>query len=150
MDTGTISEPAFLLTELRYTIGQVYVQTEGLDSAARKAVHYEGRDVDQILSAMVDGEAGYRNQYSHLLKVSVPGAPDNPSSSLEADFEGERLATVALLDGVAEPWTPQLLDIVRQQIAEDRLHATQLAECRKAHLERDRGPNGSEPPPSPG
>ncbi|MGH2443929.1 MAG: hypothetical protein ACRDFX_12310, partial [Chloroflexota bacterium] len=68
---NTISEADFLLTELRYTLGQIHVQVLDLDPDARRAKHGD-ESVDSILAEMLSSERGYQRIYAGLLETEIP------------------------------------------------------------------------------
>ncbi|HLJ66057.1 MAG TPA: hypothetical protein VKX16_01695 [Chloroflexota bacterium] len=155
MSLETISESTFLLTELRYTLGQLAVQTMGLDSETRQMPLCSGRSVDQILSEMIDRETGFQKSCAELLGTTPPVASDNvgaaiPLSSEDVGasavhrFEQLRTATIELLEG-HDSWPPALLADVKEQAAADRRETTAIAECRRAYLDATHGEHLQKP-----
>jgi hypothetical protein len=122
------------LTELRYTVSQLHVQLGDLSADARSNVRCGGRTPDQILEEMVRREARYAGQYARLLHEQA-AVPDDGGPVSEETFERRRAETLALLERTNTPWPATLLDAAKQQIAEDRQAATELAECRRQVLE---------------
>ena len=56
MTVDTISEPQFMLTELRYTLGQLHVQVLDLDPETRSKALCEGRSIDGWQLTTQNGE----------------------------------------------------------------------------------------------
>src|SRR5579872_6237495 len=116
MALETISEPAFLRTELRYTLGQLHVQALDLDEEARREARCDGRSIEDILQDMVRYEQEYQSRYRNLLhappetgqieaeSVQLPVSEAEQAAGTEHDFEQQRARTIAMLDGVTEPW----------------------------------------------
>lgn len=151
MDTDSISEPMFLLTELRYTLGQLQVQLTGLD-LGRQDAQPGTRSIDDILAEMASTETEYQQKYARILglpaseagkeEASIPLPIDETEEApqRQAHLERERAHTIALLERSAEPWPADLLDTAKAQVAQDRAFTTQIAEARREQLEsRDRG-----------
>jgi hypothetical protein len=155
MTVETISEPQFLLTELRYTLGQLHVQVLDLDAETRAGAPREGRSIDMILDEMLADEDSYQRKYSSLLDAPVPetGADDVPlpvsdtesSDTREARFEHKRAQTIALLERAGNTWSPQVLELVKEQVQKDRQQTTAIAECRKSYFEADQRPDLNQP-----
>ena len=157
MGLETISESTFLLTELRYTLGQLHVQVLDLDPEARKQIACGDRSIDQILSEMVESEDRWQARYAELLDASamrddsqeiaipLPVDAEEEIPGIEATFEHKRAKTIALLERANTPWPHDLLDAVKQQIAEDRKLTTEIAECRKEYFIHDQRPDLNEP-----
>jgi hypothetical protein len=134
--TDTITEEAFLLTELRYTEGQLHVQLGDLDEASRDAAACEGRTINQILSDMLEQESRYQETYRELLKCAPGERRQEEGFVGENEFERRRAETVALLEQAGERWPEELIETVRQHVMADRQHTTQIAECRKSWYEQ--------------
>jgi hypothetical protein len=113
----TISEATFLLTELRYTLGQIHVQIGDLDAETRRSAMCRDRSVESILQDMMASEDRYQEQYAQLLGVDVSSlhAPDQivplpmneEVSELpqdQDDFEHNRAKTIALLENAGDNW----------------------------------------------
>jgi hypothetical protein len=66
-------------------------------------------------------------------------------SDEQNDFEHNRAQTIALLEEAGDNWPADLLDLVRQHVAEDRRHTTDLAECRMKYFETDTRSDLDEP-----
>lgn len=145
VSTETISEPTFLLTELRYTLGQLHVQLGDLDDQSRQTMRCGDRSVDDILQEMLEYESRYQAEYAQMLQTSVPQEGADQQFRGHAAFEQRRAQTVAMLEAAGEDWPPQLIETVKQQIARDRASTTQIAECRKAAFETDQRPDLDEP-----
>jgi hypothetical protein len=154
----TISEATFLLTELKYTLGQMHVQIGDLDDKTRQTAHCEGRTVADILTEMMTSEDEYQERYAQLLGIDtsrlkpadeVVPLPLNEEVEEESDdqndFEHNRAQTIAILEQAGESWPTELLELVRQHVSDDRRHTTSLAECRKKFYETDRRPDLNEP-----
>lgn len=154
----TISEATFLLTELRYTLGQIHVQIGDLDAEARRSAMCGDRSVESILQDMMTSEDRYQEQYAKFLGVDtsklhapdqiVPLPLNEDISELpqeQDDFEHNRAQTIALLESAGDNWPDELLALVRQHVAEDRRHTTDLAECRMRYFESDTRPDLDEP-----
>jgi len=157
MALETITEPAFLLTELRYTLGQLHVQALDLDEEARRAACHEGRSIEETLADMVRYEKEYQARYSELLhrpdesggkQVEATLLPVNEAEDAhgtESDFEHLRGGTIVILEQAPDPWPQGLVDLVREQVARDRQSTTHIAECRKSWLGREQRPDLQEP-----
>lgn len=142
----SISEPTFLITELRYTLGQLNAQLG--DLTARQAASSPGTapSAHQVLSAMVQSEQQYQEQYSRLAGIPLPAkVPVQDAGSPAAAFERMRIGTIAMLEQIQGDWLPELSNLVRQQVADDRQRATQIADDRKAVFESDQRPDLNEP-----
>jgi hypothetical protein len=152
--SATISESTFLLTELRYTLGQIHVQIGDMDEKARGMALYGDRTISDILAEMQSTEDEYQEKYGAMLGVDV--ASLHPSEQIvplpisdEVDenaedqnsFEHNRAQTIAMLEGAGDAWPPALVDLVRRHVSADRTHTTQLAECRKQYFETDTRPD---------
>jgi hypothetical protein len=154
----TISEATFLLTELRYTLGQMHVQIGDLDEETRKTAKCGDRSAADILAEMMRSEDAYQERYAQILGIDasklkpaeevvpLPLSEEVDEESQEQnDFEHNRAQTIALLDQAGDSWPAELLDLVRQHVAEDRRHTTSLAECRKHLYDTDSRPDNDEP-----
>lgn len=155
MTVETISEAQFLLTELRYTLGQLHVQVLDLDPDTRASDLCEGRSIDGILDELLQDEDAYQQRYCQLLGAAVPdtGRDANPLPVSETDtpptregrFEHKRAQTIAILESAQGSWTPELLAAVKEQVQKDRARTTDIAECRKAFFEADQRPDLNQP-----
>jgi hypothetical protein len=156
--TTTISEATFLLTELRYTLGQTHVQIGDLDQSAREASVSGDRSVADILSEMRQSESRYQEQYSRILGVASDALPEadtivplpinagvSEMTHEQQTFEKRRGRTIALLETANDEWSHELFDLVRQQVADDRRFTTSLAACRSANFQTDSRPDLDEP-----
>jgi hypothetical protein len=154
----TISEATFLLTELKYTLGQMHVQIGDLDEETRKTAKCDDRSVADIVAEMTRSEDEYQERYAQTLGIDTstlkPAEEVVPLPLSEEvdeepedqnDFEHNRAQTIAILEQAGESWPAGLLDLVRQHVAEDRRHTTSLAECRKQFYETGSGPDLDEP-----
>lgn len=146
METGSISESSFLLTELRYTLGQLHVQLADIDSSTTNeaTAGIYGR-IHDILGRMAEYEARYHIQYSEITHAQVPAEASGLPAEPESTFEARRGQTIALLEQVREPWPESLLELVRNHVAEDRHNTTAIAEERKALFEQDQRPDLAAP-----
>lgn len=146
METGSISESSFLLTELRYTLGQLHVQLADIDSSTTNQATADiyGR-IHDILRRMVEYETRYQTQYCGIIHAQVPAETSGLPAEPESIFESRRGQTIALLEQVREPWPDNLLESVRGHVAEDRHNATAIAEERKALFEQDQRPDLAAP-----
>jgi hypothetical protein len=156
MDAGTITEAQFLLTELQYTLGQLHVQLADMDEETRRGAMCAGRSVEQVLTDMADAETKYQSQYARLLNltptsgetsdhVALPVSDEVQQPGAQTTFERLRTHTLELLHGTDAAWTQEVLDLVKQQVSEDRTQTTQIAECRKSLFEGDARPDLDEP-----
>lgn len=151
----TISEANFLLTELRYTLGQLHVQVLDLDASAREGGDDAGKSIDDILADMVSHEKEYQARYTELLGTELPEQNDDeiplPINEAEAQpgrehtFEQKRAQTIALLERVGENWPEELLELVKQQVQQDRQCTTAIAERRMSVFSREQRPDLNEP-----
>ena len=156
MVSGTISEPQFLLTELKYTLGQLHVQVLDLERDTRHA-EAEGQSIESILSDLLQSETRYQERYADMLNISTPKstgvdaeiplpvASEDVPPSREVSFERLRAQTIAMLQTVPEPWSQELLDLVKEQVTEDRKQTTAIADRRRTHLEEVNRPELQEP-----
>jgi len=141
-----ISEPQFLLTELRYTLGQLNVQLGDLTTRQEQEGGALHPSVREILDTMTRAERKYQEQYSRLTGVGLPEkVPVQDEGSPAAGFEQLRIGTIALLEQAQPEWTPELIEAVRQQVADDRQRTTLIAEERKRIFESDQRPDLDEP-----
>lgn len=129
-----VSEPAFLLIELRYTLDQLRVQ---LDSATVEPAPVTEERVDGILADMLDYEAAYRSRYADKLDAPLSEQRSDGLQDRHAAFAMLRLHTIELLQAVPEPWPDELLNLVREHVMDDRKHVTHIAEQRPEVAERD-------------
>jgi hypothetical protein len=140
-----ISEQAFLLTELRYTLGQLHVQLSGLNAEMRTSDLCGGRSIDQIVREMVSEEARYQREYASLLNIAIPEGHQEEGFVGQDEFERRRTQTVAMLEGIGEDWPHRLTDLVKEQVAHDRQSTTEIAECRKSIYAEDQRPDLDQP-----
>lgn len=140
-----ISEPAFLLTELRYTLGQLHVQLGDLDASSRQNTEGRERSVEEILDDMIRDENTYQTQYSRMLGVPVPEEGPDEQFRGQSAFERKRAQTVALLEKAEDNWSEELIDCVKQQVSGDRTYTTEIANRRKELFEQDQRPDLEEP-----
>ena len=151
MDTVTetmpeaISEPAFLLTELRYTLGQLHVQLSGLNGEMRTSPLCGGRSIDQVVQEMLQEETRYQREYARLLNVTAAEGHQEEGFVGQDEFERRRTQTVGMLEPLGEDWSQELIDLVKQQVAHDRKSTTDIAECRKSIYAEDQRPDLDEP-----
>lgn len=153
----TISEATFLVTELRYTLGQIHVQVGDLDESTRENATCGDRSVSSILREMQEAERRYQQRYSELLGASpqdlegtatlpLPVNEEQDETSDEQNaFEHQRAVTIALLERAGDEWPDELLELVREHVTGDRRNTTDLAECRRAYFETDNRPDLDEP-----
>ena len=128
MQCDRISEAAFLLVELRYTLAQLRAQLTGLDDSASADSLQDGETVNSILEAMARSETRFQAHYAGLLHVSLPErVPEERIRGVDG-FERIRRQTIDMLDRVGDDWPESLLDSVKQHVADDREYATQIAE----------------------
>lgn len=156
MDTGTISEAQFLLTELQYTLGQLHVQLGDLDAETRRTALCGDRSIEQVVSDLVESEKRYQGQYARLLGLPPAGESEADHIALpvddavqqpgaQASFEHMRTRTIEMLSRAEDKWSPEVLELVKRQVAEDRHETTQIAECRKQVFVEDTRPDLLEP-----
>lgn len=156
MSSTTISEEDFLLTELRYTLGQLHVQVLDLDEATRTWAADVETSIESILSDMLGYEKEYQSRYATLVHVSASHAAGDEHSILpvnavadpnseENRFEHERSHTIALLEQANTPWPSELLAAVKDHVQQDRQHTTKIAEYRRRYFEQDQRPDLQEP-----
>ncbi len=152
MASNTISEAQFLLTELRYTLGQLHVQVLDIDDETRASMTCNGRTINMILQDMAKYEDEYQSKYRHIAPASSSEQPSEDlirlpmeESGLAASFEHKRAETITLLERVGLDWSRELLEMVKEQVQRDREHTTQVAECRKSFFEHDERPDLREP-----
>lgn len=143
-----ISEPAFLIVELRYTLGQLEVQLGDPDLDRSAAAPSGDRTVSRILGGMLRYEQEYQARYARLLRCSPP--PDEPGAGMTRSRElaWRRARTIAMLEQAGDDWPQPLLDAVKQQVGDDRRHVTKIAEHRIEMLDRRQERGGEEPRPA--
>jgi hypothetical protein len=153
----TITESAFLLTELRYTLGQLHVQALDLDDEARRGATYNGKNIEDTLQEMVGYEKEYQSRYAQLLHsqsapttvqnddVPLPVSHADEAAGTESDFEHLRAKTINMIEAVPEPWPAELAELVKEHVARDRQSTTQIAEARKSWLSNEQRPDLEEP-----
>lgn len=142
MCADTISEPAFLITELRYTLGQLNAQLGDISNRQEAGGTTERPSIYQVLEAMQQSERRYQEQYGRMTGIAVPeDAPVQDTGSPAEAFERRRIATIAMLEQIEGEWPDTLVELVRQQVAEDRQHTTQIANDRKVIFENDQRPD---------
>ena len=155
MDAGTITEAQFLMTELKYTLGQLHVQLADMGTDTMRRSMCGNRSVEQVVLDLCSSETEYQYQYARLLNLEVTdGAGDHialPISdeaeqpSAQSRFEHLRTRTIELLQGTEGRWNQEVLDLVKRQVAQDRTQTTAIAECRKSNFEGDARPDLDEP-----
>lgn len=156
MESGTITEAQFLITELQYTLGQLHVQLADLDAVTREQAMCGDRTIDQVIRDLSVSEVAHQLQYAQLLDVdasarqtsehvALPINDDSEQPDPQSKFEHLRTRTIELLQGTEADWTQAVLDLVRQQVIHDREQATQIAECRKTAFEDDTRVDLAEP-----
>jgi hypothetical protein len=128
-----------------------------LDENARKSVMSGDKSVNEILDDLVASEDKWQSRYAEILHAATPDGgqvefevplPVNTAeeeSGVENTFEHKRARTIALLESVKGGWPSELLETVKQQIAEDRRITTAIAECRKTYFAHDQRPDLAEP-----
>lgn len=142
MCADTISEPTFLITELRYTLGQLNAQLGDITTRQESRGTSDKPSIDQVLEAMLQSEQKYQEQYSGMTGVAIPeNVPVQDAGSPAAAFERMRIGTITMLEQVEGEWPESLRDRVRQHIAEDRQHTTQIAVDREGIFENDQRPD---------
>jgi hypothetical protein len=135
-----------LLTELRYTLGQLHVQLGDLSSSSvRASAANTDRTVEQEVASMVQDEAKYQAQYAQLLNIAAPQSGGETGAAGEEVFIRQRERTLAMLQQAGEPWPEELIAAVQQQVANDRRHTTVIADLRKGLFEQDQRPDLDEP-----
>jgi hypothetical protein len=151
----SIPEETFLLTELRYTLGQLHVQIGDLDDSALSN-ETGGQSIDSLLAQLIDNEKQYQAQYARVLNVAAPAHPDDQPIPLpvehqademtkRARFEHMRAATVAMLEGAGASWPAGLREAVREQVQADRNVTTQIANRRQQIFEEPQRPDLDQP-----
>lgn len=143
MDAGTITEAQFLLTELQYTLGQLHVQLADMGQDAMQHGMCGDRTIEQVVLDLCESERTYQSKYARLLNLStsdgdtsdhiaLPISDVSEQPTAQSRFEHLRTRTIELLQGTEDAWTQEVLDLVKQQVSEDRTETTQIAECRKS------------------
>lgn len=115
----TISESDFLLAELGYSVDQVRAQIAHLSQEVRPRAEH-------ILEDMAAAETRFQR------RLAQRRIEDESPGENGLDFASRRAHTLALLGRIAQPWPEALLEVVRQQVADDRGRATALATLRDA------------------
>ncbi|MBV9279513.1 MAG: hypothetical protein JOZ41_05490 [Chloroflexi bacterium] len=140
MDEGYITEAAFLVVELRYTMAQLEVQLRYLDEIA------DPQDLDtigRVLDAMGRDEARYQQVLARLLRAPAPIPGDGAGD--RAGFVRRRHETLSLLETWEEDWPPPLVGTVKELLGRDRENLTALANRRGEILARREGRRDGEP-----
>lgn len=145
MSTDSISEPTFLLTELRYTLGQLNTQLGDVNAKQEQQSPGGAPSIDAVLQDMAQAERKCQQQYEKLTGIPARELPIADSGSPAEAFEKLRLGTITQLEQVGSTWPAQLVEAVRQQIAEDRRRTTQIANERRNLFEHDQRPDLNEP-----
>lgn len=157
MSSDSISEAAFLLTELRYTLGQLHVQVLDLDASQRREQAQGGRTVDDVLGDMAQHEATYQKRILGLLgearaaeptvaeEIPLPISNAESDSGTESQFEHMRAGTIETLAALGDTWPTGLVDLVREQVQLDRHLTTELANIRMDLFNEDSRPDLEEP-----
>lgn len=146
MCADTISEPTFLITELRYTLGQLNAQLGDLTTRQETRGTNDTPSIEQVLGAMAQSEQKYQERYHRLTGIAIPEqAPVQDAGSPAAAFERLRIATITMLEQIEGEWPDPLRERVRQQVAEDRQRTTQIAGDRKAIFDNDQRPDLNQP-----
>lgn len=130
MSTDGISETTFLVTELRYTLGQLHVQLGDVLPEQRSRA-YSGQSMNSVLQDMMQGERSFQQRVAQLLSVEIPSRGASGAAPSETDFERARVETVAMLERAEPKWPQSLIDLVKEQVAADRDHATAIATLRE-------------------
>jgi hypothetical protein len=153
LESGTITEAQFLITELQYTLGQLHVQLADLDPGTRAELSCGDRSVEQVLIDMGEHERSMQSEYARILGLSVPNEEGDAAAiaipvsdeevdpGSQSDFEQLRTQTIDMLTGTDEQWTAEMLDLVREHVKRDRAETTQIAECRKSMFADDSRPD---------
>jgi hypothetical protein len=153
----TISESTFLITELRYTLGQLHVQVLDLDPETRASLKCGDRSIDEILADMLTAEDRAQARYAEILQeagpetdggqtnVPLPVNEGEEQPGVETAFEHRRAQTIEILERAGSNWPKELLDAVKEQIGEDRKMTTLIAECRKNYFTQDQRPDLDKP-----
>lgn len=135
-----------MITELRYTLGQLNTQLGDLTTVQEARGTSETPAIYQVLEAMTESERKYQEQYSRMLGVPIPeNVPVQDAGSPAGQFERLRIGTITMLEQVEGEWPDQLRELVRQQVSEDRQRTTQIAGDRKAIFEHDQRPDLNKP-----
>lgn len=138
-------ESTFLVTELRYTLGQLHVQLGDLLPDQRTGA-YNGTSVNDVLRSLIHAEAPFQQRLAQMLGTEAPATSASAAAEpSDADFEQARLATIAMLERAPTPWPPQLTELVRAQVDDDRQKTTQLAELRTRIFSHPSNPALNEP-----
>lgn len=157
VNSELISEAAFLLTELRYTLGQLHVQVLDLDDETRRTAQCNGKSIEEMLTGLMSSERDYQQRYIQMLHLSpaesaasderipLPVNETDESLGKETSFEHERARTIHILERGGEQWPPELIALVQEQVANDRQVTTNIAECRRSFLEQPLRPDLQEP-----
>jgi hypothetical protein len=132
-----VTEAAFLLIELRYTLAQLRAQLRDLDESARAEALSDGQSIDSILEAMARFERRYQTHYAEILQLALPAGGHEDKISGYDGVERRRRKTIEMLDKVGEDWPEALLNSVKRQVADDREYATRIAEHRRGLLPDD-------------
>ncbi|GAC1466570.1 MAG: hypothetical protein PVSMB7_12110 [Chloroflexota bacterium] len=142
MTDSTISEATFLLSELHYTLAQLDVQlamrqTEQSDEGvAAQRIH-------QIVARMQEDEHAFQSRYAALLAVDLPADPVIAPGDEAATFSILRGLTLNMFGTGGSAPEGQLVELMREQVALDRKHMTEIADQRAGVLQRDDDTRGA-------
>lgn len=137
MQCDRVTEAAFLLIELRYTLAQLRTQLSALDESACAEARSGGQSIESILDAMTRYETRYQTHYAQLLQLPLPEDGDEEETKGYDGFERKRRQTIHTLGRAGENWPEAVLNSVKQQVADDREHATRIAELRRELMRDD-------------
>jgi hypothetical protein len=115
MAANNLSDQAFCLVELRYTVQQLETQLAHLSETQRQTAQ-------AIVDEMRRSEERFHSQYAR--------AGRRPAPAGEGSFATMREATVRLLESIEGAWPAALHDLVHQQLDHDRAMVTEVANRR--------------------
>jgi|SRR5579875_831044 len=144
MNEEPISQQEFLLSELRYSIGQLHVQLGNLHPDSLGDAPPGKPSINDILDALITRERNSQSEYARLLKLPTPIEPE-PAGDREAVFDALRDQTIALLQQGPAAWGQELIDAVQEQVRSDRQSATEIAERRDILAAEANNPNIQRP-----
>lgn len=141
----SISESTFLLTELRYTLGQLQAQLSGLNPEAFTTAGPNGQSIQQILDEMEAAEDRYQSEYARLLNIQPEERAVEEGFINESELEEKRDQTVAMLLKAGDNWPQEVMNLAREQVANDRQCTTEIAGIRIALFNQPADPSLEKP-----
>ncbi|HZS94596.1 MAG TPA: hypothetical protein VFA78_07355 [Chloroflexota bacterium] len=144
MSEEPTSEQTFLLSELRYSIGQLHVQLGNLEPGSLDQAPPGHPTINSILDTLIQREKSQQATYARMLNLPAP-SEESVEGDREEVFDTLRDRTIALLEQAPSPWPRELIDAVQQQVSNDRQSATEIAERRTELAQQPLNPHLEQP-----